>query len=501
MVSRRVAAQLQLSHFLLVILFLEFGNLQVNGVSSTPKGEGPQSKPSAQWRIINLDPITYGWAVSELKFYQDTKCTLDLTDAPTVPGSKEPKLTWTAIASGDNKAPASRAFDRLTWTEWRAQCYMCKEAEAWIGLQFSKPVGVYCVSLYQWGKRDYMSAKVMLQRWEAGPAGTGTGSWQDVLQGSSLQGEKFDEISFVQCDPLAAPEHGRVTVTNGGFYPSDGAFSCSGARLMVGADKQSCQPDGTWPEETPVCWPAIALVILIASIFTLELIAFGLYYFFVVMKKPTPLVASTYIPDDALGSFTTHHIYGVNEAEEDDGNSTRSKKVFQHVVFCFCCRVADTWNSVGLVPYFVGVWIPQMCFPCLPCVATYVRFEMKSRFRIKGSLWMDLWLWTCCMCCVATQEAKHVDHMCDVAEEEAVVMQKAEERKKEKERKIKEQIAEKSSSSAGAASHTAGKPGAGAEKVGKEHEDGEKKGHEDKHHHTHPDFIRPKSVMDILGRL
>merc|ERR1712046_182541 len=96
-------------------------------------------------------------------------------------------------------------------------------------------------------------------------------------------------ISFTLCNPLQAPEHGRVVITNGGYYPSHATFTCSGARLMVGANSQSCQEDGVWPENVPTCWPAIALVILVSGTFALELICFGTYYFQVVRSKPPPL--------------------------------------------------------------------------------------------------------------------------------------------------------------------------------------------------------------------
>lgn len=264
---------------------------------------------------------------------------------------------------------------------------------------------------------------------------------------------------------------------------------------MVGASKQSCLPDGTWPESAPDCWPAIMLVCIFAGVFSLELIAFGTYYYFIVMRKPAPLQSSTYLPDEHLGSFTTDDIYGVNQADADDGATTRPKRVLLHILFCFCCRVADTWQSVGQMQFFVGVWGPQCGILCLPCFATYVRGQIRQRFQIKGHWTRDLWLWTCCIPCVATQEAKHVDHMCDVAEEEAVVMKAAEDRKKEKERKIREQIAEKAAD--------AGHHGTGAKAVGKGHAHAEKDNKKDDHHHDkqHPDFVMPKSVMDILSDL
>merc|ERR1712100_291266 len=153
-----------------------------------------------------------------------------------------------------------------------------------------------------------------------------------------------------------------------------------------------------------------------------------------------------------MGKFTTHEIHGIRDEEEDDGSEKRPKKVLMHVLLAPCCRLADTWHSVGQVNYFIGVWIPQLCCPLLPCIAAYFRNQMRRRFLVKGSITRDLFLWICCIPCVATQEAKHVDHMCDIAEEEAEVMRRSEERKKEKEKRIREEIEAKNAAPEYAAS-------------------------------------------------
>jgi len=491
-VGRRCAPR-----FLRALCLLQIGRLEVNGAGSLAQGEGPHSKASTQWRVVNLDAVEYGWAVGEVKMFSDTTCSTDLTKPDTAPKKKgaDPPRTWTAISSGNNNAPAALAFDSLTWTAWRAQCYMCSPGKAWIGLRFSRPVSVFCIQLYQWGKRNYKTNSIMLQRWEQGPAGTNTGWWRDVLKGSELKGEEMDLVSFTTCEQVSAPDHGRVVVTNGRFYPSDATYRCSGARLMVGGNKQSCLPDGTWSGDIPTCWPAIALVILITSVFTLELICFATYYVMVTRNKPPQLQSTTFLPDDCLGKFSSHDIYGVREVIEDEGSTNAQQNVFRHVLFCPCCRLADTWQSMGLLPYFAGVWVPQLCLPFLPCIGAYFRGQMRQRFQIQhgSSMTKDLMLWIFCCPCVATQEAKHVDHICDVAEEEAEVMRRAEERKKEKDKKIRDQIAAK---------HAVG--GVGALAVGKGEGDEEGKPKEDlkamgsAEAGKHQTFLEAKSVMDIL---
>lgn len=410
-------------------------------------------------------------------------------------------LSWKVISSGDNNAPALRAFDGLTWTEWRAQCYMCKEREAWIGVQFGMPVNVRCMKIYQWGQRDYKAGQVVLQRWEPGAAGTSAGSWHDVLKGDQLAGESWDTVSFTICQTLPIPEYGRVEVSNGGYYPSEAKFTCSGARILLGADRQSCRVDGTWPEEIPTCWAAIALVVLISGSFTIELVAFGTYYYMVVRHKPPPLASTTFLPDDELYKFNSHEIYGVRDVPEDDGSETPPPNYLMHALLFPCCRIADTWHAVGQVHYFVGVWVVQLCCPFLPCIGTFFRGQMRQRFQIKGACSRDFLLWIFCIPCVVTQEAKHVDHMCDVAEEEAEVMRRAEERKQEKERRIRDEIEAKN---AGLTPDThfgekkerkdgKGKPGQAAQKVGKQHQ-----GEDENKNKTHETFIVVKSVMDMV---
>lgn len=420
-----------------VVLLLEISDERVNCGTVETQAQGVLFDASAEWRVIITQPVTYGWAVGELALYSDTQCKSELTKPPETNSrwSSASAITWTPMASGENNAPMALAFDQLTWTSWRSQCYMCEPGQAWIGVRFSEPVKVFCFRLYQWGLRDYKSEEVMLQHWRLDSTITGAGTWVDVLKGGSLAGESWEVIGFTKCAPITSPEYGRVKVTNAGFYPSEAVFTCAGARLRLGSQKLECGEDGAWSGEPPQCVPLIAIIVLVTAIGLLELLAFTIYYLRIVVKKPPPLESKTFIPEDQLGKFTSHAIWGINDEEEEDGSTKNPKKVFRHVVLCPCCRIADTWQSAGFVPYFVGVWIPQLLCPILPCIATYFRFQMHSRFSIKGFSARDFFYWICCIPCVATQEAKYVDHLCDAAEEEAEVMKRAEERKAERDRK------------------------------------------------------------------
>merc|ERR1712187_844671 len=77
---------------------------------------------------------------------------------------------------------------------------------------------------------------------------------------------------------------------------------------------------------------------------------------------------------------------------------------------------------------------------CLPCLGAYFRAQIRERFSIDGRFYADLIHWICCCPCVATQEAKHLDFMCMLAEEERVVQEQEAERKRMKELQLEAQI-------------------------------------------------------------
>lgn len=409
---------------------------KADGAESSPVGEGAHSLPSKKWRVITLGR-SYGWAMGEVELYKDPSCQqkLPIPTASSGKASSKPgdnaELTSEVIASGYSNTRPDRAFDGLTWTEWRAQCYICEPRDAWIGLQFSAPVSVLCMRLYQWGSRDYRTSEAVLERWDSLAR-----QWKGVLHASELDGDDWDTVHFIRCAELSPPDHGRVVVTNGGYYPSSATYSCSGARVMGGSDKQECLESGEWDGGKPQCWPAIAPVILVVTILGIEVSACAVYYVMVVRKKPPPLEDSTFIPEDQMGKWLTHEIHGIKEPVEEEEEDPVNYLL--HVTVCPCCRISETWYSAGQVPFFVGAWIPHLLCPFMPCIGAYFRWQMRSRLMIKGSHMRDCLLWLFCVPCVATQEAKQIDKMCDVAAEEAEVMRQAAMRKQEREDKLRE---------------------------------------------------------------
>jgi len=427
----------------LAILLLYSSSASVEGAVSHSEGDGGLFAPSNAWRVVNLRRVTYGWSVGELKLFTDTHCREELAAGIVMDGSvsldssgRGPSVIGTAIASGHWDTPPTRAFDGEIWTEWHAQCHVCEPGEAWVGLRFSAPVSVYCMQIYQWGSRDYMASETLLERWEEPASGNRAGEWQGVLRGSQLGGDRWEQIYFTQCPAPDPPAHGRVAITNRGFHPSVATYQCSGARILGGSGQQECLSDGTWSGGAPRCWAAIEIVILATAVVALEVAAAALYYYFVVKSKPPPLEARTFIPEEYLGKWSTHEIWGIREKlteEEAEGDAEKPKSLLLPVLLCPCCRIAETWRSAGEIPYKVGVWLAQCLLPVLPCLAGFFRLQMRKRFNIKGSILRDVFLWTCCIPCIIHQEAKHVDTLCDLAAEEAEVMRQNEQRRRDRE--------------------------------------------------------------------
>lgn len=354
--------------------------------------------PSERWRISHIDPVTYGWAIGSLKFFSDTECSEDAE---------------IAVASGDAKVEASghhgaaepgHAFDEHTWTEWRAQCYICEPGEAWIGVRFPEPGLVRCLQLWQIGRDEYRTSEIALQRWEAS-----TFEWQTVLRGTGMEGGRWDRIRFVKCADLKTPSYGTVEVTNNGFYPSEGRFSCRGARMLTGLRDVECRPDGTWnilAEASLRCWSLMEGITIIFCVVVLELFAFAAYYWTVIVQNDEiakPIDADSIFPEDQPLKWNNDIMVDAME---------RAQKQMRCCICCPCCRLADTWRGVGLLSYPWGAFITQVGCCCIPCIGAHMRGRIRARFQIYSSArFSDLAWWLLCCVFSAVQEAKHVDEM------------------------------------------------------------------------------------------
>lgn len=56
----------------------------------------------------------------------------------------------------------------------------------------------------------------------------------------------------MECVPLDAPEGGEVVVT-GVTVGSTATYSCLKDRMLVGVRSRTCQEDGQWSGEAPIC--------------------------------------------------------------------------------------------------------------------------------------------------------------------------------------------------------------------------------------------------------
>jgi len=288
------------------------------------------------------------------------------------------------------------------------------------------------MKLFQWGRREYASSAVELQRWEETSASQG--QWMGVMRGSSLEGQRWDTVRFIKCATIVPPTDGRVAITNGGFYPSEAAFECNGAQIYGGISKTRCLEDGTWYRAAQRCWSLLEIFIATAVFTSAQVGALSYYYFRVMGRRAPALHKTSYISDESLGRWTTDMFQGFHQ---------RPRRILFTVLFCPCMRLADTWHSAGLLKYYFGIWIPQCFFPVLPCVGAYFRGNIRDRFQIQGTCFHDLLLWTCCCPCSATQEAKHVDEMCALAEEERIVQESEQRRKREQIANLEAQVRNK----------------------------------------------------------
>lgn len=421
----------------------------IGGVLSEAEGTASAFEPSVRWRVVNLEPIIYGWALGELRFFGDAECSDSgelVGSASAVPdvAVSDSDMSDVALsvleieASGSyTGSQPSNALDGLTWTEWRAQCYACEAEEAWLSVTFSQAVDVRCVSLWQWGEGDYRTARVALERWEA-PSNAGReGFWQRVLRGSGLGSGRWDAIRFVYCGPLQAPENGRVVITNDGYYPSEATFSCTGAQVFSGFPKITCSPEGDWyslGESGRRCWTLTEMIICMVAFFVFELLVFGGYYFFRVLPKDKtapPLTTESFIPEENQRGWTNDFLLDLQE-------ETRPHLLW--CIFCPCCRLADTWRGAGLVPYATSAVLTQLCCVFIPCMGAWLRASIRERLEISSRRSTDFAQWICCCCCAAAQEAKHVDDICEIALREGSALQRDLEKKAQLEAKARERV-------------------------------------------------------------
>jgi len=417
----------------LVALVLLFGFCGVAGQTSESGSLGAFFDPSMRWRVINDDTVLAGWAVGELRFYADPGCSDELTIVPSSDSDATAETSDRQVqafeASGSHlDAVPDRAFDKQTWTEWRSGCYLCEPGEAWLAVQFAGPVSVYCMEIWQRGKGDYRTASLGLERWEAT-----TSSWQRVLTGSGLEGSRWDKVQFVKCEELEVPEHGRVEVSNGGFYPSEAKFSCGGAHILSGFSTSSCDASGKWSDfgaSARRCWTLMEILIFVSTVIAIEILLFGSYYYCVMVPRDATLTMTSFIPEDLHRQWTTEFIF---EAREEAAPQMRC------FLACPCCRLADTWRAAGLLPYHFGALVTQFFCIFTPCIGAYFRGLIRDRFVIPGTRTADLLQWICCLPFAAAQEAKQMEDVCHASFHEEEAMRKEAGRKADIERKQKEE--------------------------------------------------------------
>lgn len=379
-----------------VLLLLAVAGGAHGQVITIIEGDGPFFTPSSRWRVISLSVVPYGWAIGELRLFEDTLCSKELTRR----GSPS-YVPLNVTASGFDAAPAARAVDGYTWTEWRAQCYQCGPEQAWLGINFSTPVSVFCMHIWQWDQTSYQTRQVALQYLHNE---TGDSEWRTILRGDAMKGGRWDVLRFVRCARLPHPTGSEVEVSNGGYYPSEATLQCgSGGGLILGPRTRRCDPNGVWSDWWLKCWTPIEMIIILSCALGFDIGMIALYKKLSMQGAPPPLNKKSFIAPTHKGTWTHSVIKGV-------GGGQRS--ALWQICCCFSCRVAQTWWAAGLLPFRYGVCFAQLCLPLVPLVGASFRGDIRLRLAIPGSRLLDLLQWICCGFCVAAQEAKHIDHIC-----------------------------------------------------------------------------------------
>eukprot|EP00930_Biecheleria_cincta_P023043 TRINITY_DN16699_c0_g2_i1.p1 TRINITY_DN16699_c0_g2~~TRINITY_DN16699_c0_g2_i1.p1 ORF type:complete len:613 (-),score=48.56 TRINITY_DN16699_c0_g2_i1:22-1860(-) len=101
---------------------------------------------------------------------------------------------------------------------------------------------------------------------------------------------------------------------------------------------------------------------------------------------------------------------------------TKSRLMCASLVCCLPARMAYTWDTVGVFPYWTGVVRAFMCFnlyvlgcwPCGACLVAGLRGNIRDFFGfgdgVRGNLELaDVACYCCCPICSVIQEARHVD--------------------------------------------------------------------------------------------
>ena len=60
-------------------------------------------------------------------------------------------------------------------------------------------------------------------------------------------------LSIVNCGTLLEPEFGTITFSSGTIEGSVATYSCQAGYNIVGVSERTCQSDGTWSDQEPVC--------------------------------------------------------------------------------------------------------------------------------------------------------------------------------------------------------------------------------------------------------
>mmetsp|Transcript_59646 Transcript_59646/g.134378 ORF Transcript_59646/g.134378 Transcript_59646/m.134378 type:complete len:223 (+) Transcript_59646:195-863(+) len=138
---------------------------------------------SKRWRVVCGKDLG-GWMIHELVFYSDRDC------------SQRIRKYARSIDSGHRKGfQAGHAFDQ--WVRATDEYFWYSNAarpgEAWLGLEFVRPVEVSCVGLWH---NNIPNVPVSLQKWEDAKR-----EWADVYQWPRAKGGEWAMLVVDSTEP------------------------------------------------------------------------------------------------------------------------------------------------------------------------------------------------------------------------------------------------------------------------------------------------------------
>ncbi|CAD7940065.1 unnamed protein product [Amoebophrya sp. A120] len=239
-------------------------------------GTSASAQAARVWGIFNAVDQPDGWRLSEVAFFEDDGCNMQLTpidlrSGPTINTMASSSSVVSVGTAGEGSGSGSsvqvdstscltpqmstgnrakKALDGFENTMWVANCCPCPRGKAFIGADFGSPVIVKCVLITQ--VPGYHATSITLMK-ETGQLQVGTNSlwvpvitWDDMypMLNRVYSGIKLDDLAvtfvkqpFAQCyGGMYGPQY------VGARALQEAENACKGDKNCQGVYQQACEP-------------------------------------------------------------------------------------------------------------------------------------------------------------------------------------------------------------------------------------------------------------------